>query len=202
MCLLGCGASTGIGAVFNTARVRPGESVVIYGCGGVGMSAVMGAKLAGAGQLIAVDVVDERLKMALELGADYVINASKENPQERVMALTGGADHAMECVGSTDIMTQAFASIHSRGKLTVIGVAPITEQLHIAPFEFLMGKTITGSRQGAMNWPIDMPRLVDLFMNGKLPLDKLITKNYALDEVNEAFEALSRGEGIRSIVRF
>lgn len=211
VCVLGCGTSTGIGAVLNTAGLRAGESIAIYGCGGVGLGAVMAAKLAGAGMTIAIDKVDRKLKMAKELGADYVINASQENPQERIASLTGkdvssplqaGADYALECIGNADVMMQAFASIHIGGKCLVMGMAPLGAMLNIAPFEFLLGKTITGSTQGDIKPLVDVPRYVDLYMNGKLPLDKLISKSYRLDQINEAYGALERGEIIRGIVRF
>jgi S-(hydroxymethyl)glutathione dehydrogenase/alcohol dehydrogenase len=202
VCLLGCGVSTGIGAAIYTAGVRPGESIAIYGCGGVGLSAVMGAKLAGAGKTIAIDTLDQKLKMAKELGADYVINAKQEDPQSKVVEFTGGgADYAIECIGNVDVMTAALGSIHGGGKLVIMGSAPMGNMLSIAPYEFLMGKTITGSIQGSIKPFIDIPRFVDLFMDGKLPLDKLITKTYRLDEVNEAFEALRQGKVMRSVIK-
>lgn len=203
VCLLGCGVSTGIGAATNTTGIRPGESIVIYGAGGVGLSAVMGAKLAGAGKLIAVSRSERKLAMAKELGADHVINASQEDPVMKVMELTGGgADYSVECVGKADVIMQAFGSIHGGGKCVVAGMAPLGAMVNIACFEFLLGKTITGTVQGDIRAPVDIPRYIDLYMDGKLPIDKLITKNYSLDEINEAFGALERGEIIRSVVRF
>ncbi len=202
-CLLGCGTTTGLGAAVNTAGVRPGDSIVIFGCGGVGLSALMGAKLAGAGRIIAVDLSDGKLEKAEELGADHVINASKEDPQAKVMELTGGgADAAIECIGNTDVIMQAFGSIHNGGKCVVAGMAPLGAVLNIAPYEFLLGKTITGSVQGEIRPFIDVPKFMDMYMEGKLPVDKLITKSYSLDEINEGFEAMERGETIRSVIRF
>lgn len=202
-CLLGCGTSTGIGAAINTTGIKAGESIVIYGCGGVGLSAIMGAKLAGAGIIIAVDKVDRKLKMAKELGADHIINASQDDPKAKVMELTGaGADHALECIGNADVMAQAFGSIHNGGKCIVVGMAPLVSMLTLAPYEFLLGKTIIGCVQGDVRASIDIPRYVDLYMNGKLPIDKLITKNYPLSKINEAVEALEKGEVIRSVIKF
>jgi len=133
VCVLGCGTSTGIGAVLNTAGLRAGESIVIYGCGGVGLGAVMAAKLAGAGMIIAVDKLDRKLEMAKELGADHLINASREDPKAKVMELTGaGADYALECIGNVDVMAQAFGSIHNGGKCIVVGMAPLGSALSIA----------------------------------------------------------------------
>jgi Zn-dependent alcohol dehydrogenase len=202
-CLLGCGTSTGIGAAINTTGIRAGESIVIYGCGGVGLSAVMGAKLAGAGMLIAVDTLDRKLEKAKELGADHLINASREDPVAKVMELTGGgADHALECIGNVDVMAQAFGSIHNGGKCIVVGMAPLGTTLGIATWEFLLGKTIIGCVQGDIIAPVHIPRYIDLYMAGKLPIDKLITRSYGLDKINEAFEALEKGEVIRSVIRF
>jgi len=203
VCLLGCGTSTGIGAVLNTAGVKAGESIVIYGCGGVGLSAVMAAKLAGAGMLIAVDTLERKLEMAKELGADYVINASQEDPKAKVMELTGsGTDYAVPCVGNADAIMQAFGSIQLGGKCIVVGLPPISIMLNIAPYELLLGKVLTGTTQGDVKAFVDIPRYVDLYMDGKLPIDKLITKSCDLDEINEAYEALERGEVIRTIIRF
>jgi len=203
VCLLGCGTSTGLGAVLNTAGIRAGESIAIYGCGGVGLSAVMGAKLAGAGKLIAVDTMDMKLAKAQELGADYVINASREDPPQRVKEITGGgADYAVECIGNVNVMVQAFSSIHNGGKCVIAGMAPLGAMLNIAPFEFLLGKTISGSVQGDIRASIDVPKYADLFMAGKLPIDKLVTRYFGLDEINEAMSALEKGEVIRAVVRF
>lgn len=203
VCLLGCGTSTGIGAVLNTAGLRAGESIVIYGCGGVGLSAVMAAKLAGAGKLIAVDTVDMKLETAKDLGADYVINASQENPQQRVMELTGGgADYAIECIGNVNVMAQAFSSIHNGGKCVVAGMAPLGDMLTLAPYELLLGKTLVGCVQGHIKAPIDVPRYVDLYMAGKLPIDKLVTKRYSLADINKALENLDKGKVVRAVIRF
>jgi len=203
VCLLGCGTATGIGCVLNRAKLRPGESIVIYGCGGVGLSAVMGAKLAGAGKLIAVDMLDQKLEKAKELGADYVINASQEDPPQRVMEITGGgADYSVECIGNVDVVAQAFASIHNAGTCVVAGMAPIDKVIPIAAFELLIGKTLTGTLQGNIRPSVDVPKYVDLFMAGKLPIDRLITRNYSLDHINEAVQALEKGEVIRSVIRF
>jgi len=202
VCLLGCGTSTGIGTAINSARVKPGESIAIFGCGGVGLSAVMGAKLAGA-RIIAIDVLDSKLEKAKELGADYVINAEKDDPQIKIMEiLGGGADYALEFIGNTEVMAKALGSIRPGGLLIVAGMAPLISMLNIAPFEFLIGKTITGAVQGDVIPQIDIPRYVDLYMAGKLPIDKLITNSYGLDQINEAYEALEKGKVIRSVIKF
>jgi len=201
VCILGCGASTGIGSAINSTGIRAGESAVIFGCGGVGLSAVMGAKLAGAGRVIAVDVLDSKLEKARELGATDTINAAKDDPSAKVMELLGGgADYALEFIGNVDVTAKAFASIRAGGKLVVAGMAPITSLLTIAPFEFLLGKTITGAVQGDVVATVDIPRYVDMYMDGRLPIDKLITRTYPLDRINDAFEALEKGDVIRSVI--
>jgi Zn-dependent alcohol dehydrogenase len=187
----------------NRAGLRAGESIVIYGCGGVGLSAVMGAKIAGAGKLIAVDVVDRKLEMAKDLGADHVVNASRENPQERVLEITGGgADYSMDTVGNVQVIAQAFGSIHSSGTCVLVGVPPLGDMLNLAPYEFLLGKKLIGSYLGNVRTRVDVPRYIDLYVNGQLPIEKLITRYYSLDEINEAFEALEKGEVIRGVIRF
>lgn len=202
VCLLGCGTSTGIGAAINATRAKPGESIAIFGCGGVGMSAIMGAKLLGA-KVIAIDTLDSKLEKAKELGADYVINASKDDPQMKIPEILGqGADYAIECIGNVDVIAQALNCIRSGGLLVIAGMPPLVDMLTIPPFQFLLGKTITGTIQGDVVAPVDIPRYVDLFMDGKLPIDKLITRNYKLDQINEAFEAMKKGEVIRSVVKF
>jgi S-(hydroxymethyl)glutathione dehydrogenase / alcohol dehydrogenase len=203
VCLLGCGVSTGIGAAVCACGVRPGESIAIFGCGGVGLSAVMGAKLAGAGKIIAIDTLDEKLAMAKELGADFVINAKQEDPVFKVTEfIGGGADYAIECIGNVEVMAAAVSAIHNGGKLVILGSAPVGTTLNVFPFEYLNGKTITGSVQGSIRPFIDIPRYVDLFMAGKLPIDKLITKTYSLNKVNEAMDALKNGKVMRSVIKF
>jgi Zn-dependent alcohol dehydrogenase len=202
VCLLGCGVATGIGAAINTAGVRPGESIVIWGAGGVGLSAIMGAKLAGAGKIIAIARNPKKLALAREFGADHVVNASEEDPVAKVMELTGGgADYAIESAGKTEVMQQAYASIHNGGKCVVAGMAALGTTMTIQSYELLLGKTLTGTVQGDIKAQVDIPRFVDMFMDGKLPFDKLISKTYTLNQVNEAFAALERGEVIRSVIK-
>jgi len=163
----------------------------------------MAAKLAGAGKLIAVDTLDSKLEKAKEFGADYVVNATKEDPQQRITEIIGGgADYAIECIGNVNVIAQAFSSINIGGKCVVVGMAPVTDMLTVAPYEFLMGKTMVGCVQGDIRASIDIPRYVDLYMAGKLPIDKLISRYYGVDDINEAFRALEKGEVIRSVIRF
>jgi len=202
--LLGCGATTGIGSVLNTAGLKAGENIAIYGCGGVGLSAVLGAKVAGAGKIIAIDLLDQKLEMAKDLGADCLINASGEDAPKRIVELTGGgADYALECIGNVDVLAQAFASLRSGGKCVLVGIVPPGAKLSIPAGELAArGKVVTGAFLGSVQPLVHIPKYVDLFMAGKLPLDKLITRSYSLDEINDAFRAMEEGEVRRSVIRF
>ena len=134
--------------------------------------------------------------------ADFTINAKREEPIGKIMELTGGgADYALECIGNVDVMAQAFASIRFGGKFIIVGMAPLGTMVSAAPFEFLLGKTMTGTVQGDIKPSVDIPRFVDLYMNGKLPIDKLISHIYSLDQINDAFAALERGEVIRGVIK-
>ncbi len=203
MCLLSCRITTGVGAVSSRAGVRTGESVVIFGCGAVGLGAVMGARLCGAGQIIVVDMVEERLEMARQLGAAHTVNASREDPRQRVFEITGaGADHALECIGNTKAMMQAFSCLHSTGTLVIAGAPPAADLVSFFPFEFLFGKTVKGTFLGNVRPRIDIPRLADLFMNGQLPMDRLAATGYRLEEINDAVAAVDRAAVMRAVIRF
>ena len=205
VCLLGCGATTGAGSVVNIAGLKAGRSVAIFGCGGVGLSAIMGAKLAGANPIIAVDLLDSKLAWAEELGADLLVNAANEEPPQRIIELTGGgADYAIECIGSVKATMQAIASIRPVGKCVVVGPYPPGSTLAINPGRDLtvLGKTITGGLQGQIVPSVDLPRFVDLDMAGRFPIDKLISRTYRLNQINDAFRAMKGGEVKRSVVRF
>jgi S-(hydroxymethyl)glutathione dehydrogenase/alcohol dehydrogenase len=163
----------------------------------------MGAKLAGAGKTIAVDMLDQKLEMAKGFGADDVINASRENPPQRVMELTGGgADYAIECIGNVDVVAQAVASLRFGGKFVLVGSCPPGAMISISPNDLITAKILTGTLQGSIVASVDVPRYVDLYMDGKLPIDKLITRSYGLDGINDAFEAMQKGEVMRSVIRF
>jgi S-(hydroxymethyl)glutathione dehydrogenase/alcohol dehydrogenase len=211
VCLLGCGTSTGIGSVINTAAFRAGQTIAVFGCGGVGLSAIMAAKLSGAAKIFAVDTNDMKLEKARELGAEYVINASKEDPVQRIVALAGGGlsyagggvDHAIECTGNVTVMAQAFNSIHNGGLCVVAGMAPLGAMLSIEPWGFNLGKCIKGSIQGHIRATLDIPRYVDLYMGGKLPIDKLVSKRYkGLSNINEVLSDLENGKVVRGVVVF
>jgi S-(hydroxymethyl)glutathione dehydrogenase/alcohol dehydrogenase len=200
-CMFSCRLTTGIGAVANRAKIQAGDSVVVYGCGIVGMSVIMGARLCGAGQIIAVDRVEERLRVAREMGATHVINASAENAQVRTIEMTGrGADYAFECIGNPAVMMQAFASIHVTGTCIIVGATPAADMISFFPFEFLYGKRLLGSFFGNLR-PGDLLRYIDLYRQGRLPLDKLTAGYYSLDQINEAVDAVDKAKVMRVVVR-
>ncbi|MDT7944247.1 MAG: Zn-dependent alcohol dehydrogenase [Dehalococcoidia bacterium] len=199
--LLGCGVMTGVGAVFNTAKVPPGSDVAVIGCGGVGLNVVQGAALAGAARIIAIDILDHKLELAKEFGATHVVNASREDPVAMVRRISpGGVDYAFEVIGHPETMRQAFDMARRGGMAIVVGLAPAGSQVSLPTGAFMMEKTITGSAYGGTRFRVDIPRLVELYMTGRLKLDQLISRVYPLDHINEAFDALRRGEVARSII--
>jgi S-(hydroxymethyl)glutathione dehydrogenase/alcohol dehydrogenase len=201
--LIGCGVTTGLGAVLNTAAVRAGETVAVIGCGGVGLSAIQGAAIAGAGRIIAVDMVDSKLKLAESMGATDLVNASNGDPVGQVVELTGGGvDHAFEAIGLKVAAEQAFGMIKNGGCATVIGMIPFGQNVELPGFQFLMEKKIQGSNMGSNRFRIDMPRYVDMYLQGKLNLDDMISARLPLSEINSAFEAMKTGEIARDVIIF
>lgn len=201
--LLGCGVFTGVGAVTNTADVEPGASVVVFGLGGVGLSAVQGATMRSAGEVIAVDVVSEKLEIAASLGATHTIDGSVEDPVERVRDLTdGGAEYAFDVVGDPSVTEQAIDVLGSRGTAVVVGIPPSGK--HDVPVDvnsFVTGeRRLLGSFNGSYNLSLDIPRLAELVADGHLSLGELITDTRPLDELNEAMERLASGSGIRQVI--
>ncbi|MFC1968935.1 zinc-binding dehydrogenase [Chloroflexota bacterium] len=201
VCLLGCGGMTGIGSVRNKANLKAGASIAVFGCGGVGMSAIMAAKLTGAGKIIAVDILDSKLRAAEKLGANHLINATGEDAVERIKQLTrGGADFAIAAVGDTGVITQAFNSIIPGGKCVVAGAAPQGAKLNIDALSLMREKTIAGCTMGSGVPQQDIQAYIDLFMNGMLPIDRLVTKRYQLSDINDAIQALKDGEVIKPVI--
>lgn len=202
--LFGCGVTTGVGAVINTARVAPGESVVIFGLGGVGLSAVMGAKLAGAYPIIAVDMLTSKFELAKRLGADFTVPAGADDPVAVIRDLThGGAEYAFDAVGNTNVLTQAFKATAPGGRIICIGIPPSDRfiSLHAASI-VLMEKVIQGSLMGSAVPRRDIPRLIQLYLAGKLPLDELLSPSVTLDEINTGFDRLAQGSVIRQLINF
>ncbi len=201
-CLIGCAVATGIGAALNTADVQPGSSVVVIGCGGIGLNVVQGARLAGAATIIAVDTMVHKLALATQFGATAVINASSENVVKRVRELTGrGADYAFEAIGRPETIQQAYDCIGMGGKAVVAGIVPdYSARLQIAPGTLLGERTLTGTMTGSTRPIRDFPRYVQLYREGRIKLDELITTYAPLERVNEALRSLERGEGARTVL--
>ncbi len=203
--LLGCAVITGFGAVVNAAQVRPGRTVAVFGVGGVGINVVQGAVLAGAGKIIAVDLLESRLEHAKRFGATHVVNASAGDPVEQIRDLTGGrgVDYAFEVVGLPITMRQAYDCLAKRGVATVVGITPTTAEVTV-PSQSLVyeERVLTGSLYGSSAPKTDIPRLIDLYRAGSLKLDELLTRSYPIGEINQAYDALESGETLRSVVTF
>jgi S-(hydroxymethyl)glutathione dehydrogenase / alcohol dehydrogenase len=203
--LLGCGVITGVGAVFNAARVRPGSSVAVFGTGGVGINVIQGAAIAGAEKIIAVDILDSKLEYAKRFGATHTFNAKSTNPVEAIRALTGGrgVDYAFEVIGLSETIRQAYDSLAKRGMAIAVGVAPMAKEVSVPIMTLVYEeRVLTGSVYGSSRPFIDIPMLMNLYQAGKLKLDELLTRRYPFSQINEAYAALERGEVLRSIVTF
>jgi S-(hydroxymethyl)glutathione dehydrogenase/alcohol dehydrogenase len=199
--LIGCGVITGVGAVFNTAKVAPGSTVAIIGCGGIGLNCVQGAALAGSGRIIAVDRVPTKLELAKNFGATDLVNASEGDPVQQVREMTsGGVEYSFEAIGLKTTTEQAWSMLREGGTATVIGMIPMGTKIEIHGVELLAEKKIQGSNRGSNRFRIDMPRYVDMYLNGKLNLDDLVSQRISLDQVQEGFEALKKGEIARSVI--
>jgi S-(hydroxymethyl)glutathione dehydrogenase/alcohol dehydrogenase len=199
--LIGCGVTTGVGAVFNTARIQAGSTVAVIGCGGVGLNCVQGAQMAGASRVIAIDTVPTKLEMAKKFGATDVVNASDGDPVEQVRELTsGGVEYSFEAIGLKDTTEQAWRMLRSGGTATIIGMIPVGTKIEIHGVDFLSERKIQGSAMGSNRFRTDMPRYVDMYLAGRLNLDDLVSQRIALDQVQEGFEALKKGELARSVI--
>ena len=199
--LIGCGVTTGVGAVFNTAKVPPGATVAVIGCGGVGLSAVQGASIAGAGRVIAVDMLDSKLELARKMGATDAVNPKKGDPVQQVKELTsGGVDYSFEAIGLKIAAEQAFGMLKNGGTATVIGMIPLGQKVELPGVDFLFEKKIQGSSMGSNRFRTDMPKYVDMYLSGKLNLDDLVSKRIKLADVNDAFAALEKGEVARQVI--
>jgi S-(hydroxymethyl)glutathione dehydrogenase/alcohol dehydrogenase len=203
-CLIGCSVMTGVGSVINTARVEPGSSVMVIGCGGVGLNVIQGARLAGAARIIAVDVLENKLAYAREFGATDIIDASHGDTAARVRDMTdGGVDYAFEAIGNSRTILQAYESTCRGGVTTVVGMAAEDDAVTINALSLpRTEKTIMGSYYGSARPWVDLPRMVDLYMSGQIQVDSLISRTYSLDDINIAYEALGKGEVARSILLY
>ncbi|MGB7298213.1 MAG: Zn-dependent alcohol dehydrogenase [Burkholderiaceae bacterium] len=201
--VIGCAVMTGVGAVIHTAAVRPGETVAVIGCGGIGLSAINGAAIAGAGRIIAIDRVPEKLELAKKFGATDVIDASDADPVQAVLDLTkGGVDHAFEAIGLKVTAEQSFQMTARGGCATVIGMIPYGTKIEITGSDLLGERRLQGSMMGSNHFPVDMPRLVDFYRRGLLKLDELIAQRVKLEDINGAIDELRSGKLARSVVMF
>ncbi len=206
ICYIGCGVTTGIGAVLNTARVEPGDRVVVFGLGGIGLNVIQGARLAGARQIVGVDVNPSRSELAYSFGMTDFVNP-KEVEEELVPYLVnltgGGADYSFECVGNVKLMRQALECCHKGwGTSVIIGVAGAGEEISTRPFQLVTGRTWKGTAFGGARGRSDVPKIVDMYMEGRIRIDDLITHRLPLADINHAFDLMHRGESIRSVVSF
>ncbi len=201
--LIGCGVTTGVGAVIHTAKVEPGSSVAVIGCGGVGLSAINGAAIAGAAQIIAIDMVPSKLELARKFGATHVLNAGDVDVKEAVRELTnGGVQYSFEAIGLKQTAEQAFKILQRGGTATIIGMIPVGTMIELHGPEFLMERKLQGSNMGSNRFRVDMPRFVDFYLQGKLHLDDLISARIRLEDVNDALAALETGEVARNVIMF
>lgn len=203
-CLVSCGVTTGLGAVMRAAEVRPGETVAVIGCGGVGLAAINGAAIAGAGQIIAIDRVASKLELARTFGATAVIDGSEGHAIEQVMALTNGrgVDHVIEAIGLTQTIEDGFAMLAKGGLETIVGAARFDAKVELPALAFLREKRVQGSMMGGVRNAIDIPRYIDLYVDGRLKLDEMISRRLPLGGINEAFDDMRTGALARSVVVF
>ena len=203
--LVGCAVTTGVGAVFNTARVEPGASVAVFGCGGVGLNVIQGAAIAGAGRIIAVDTLQSKLEIAKRFGATDTLLPSKDEDVSKTLKkiTSGGADYAFECVGSGVLAETAYRAIRRGGKAIIVGVARPTESASFKPMSMVFEeKTLQGSYFGSCVPRVDFPRMLQLYMAGRLKLDELITQRYSIAEAPRAFADLESGKNARGVIVF
>ncbi|MDC0534745.1 S-(hydroxymethyl)glutathione dehydrogenase/class III alcohol dehydrogenase [Francisellaceae bacterium] len=206
VCLLGCGVTTGMGAVKNTAKVKEGETVAVFGLGGIGLAAIIGANLAKAGRIIAIDINESKFDLAKKLGATDCINPDKyDKPiQEVIVDLTdGGVDYSFECIGNVNVMRSALECCHKGwGESIIIGVAGAGQEISTRPFQLVTGRVWKGTAFGGVKGRSELPNYVEDYMNGVFNLKDFITHTYPLDKINEAFDVMHKGESIRSVVLF
>ena len=201
--LIGCGVTTGVGAVIHTAAVEPGTTVAVIGCGGVGLSCVNGAAIAGASRIIAVDTTPSKLDLARKFGATDTVDASADDPVGAVRELSGGGVHySFEAIGLKSTTEQAWKMIRNGGTATVIGMIPVGTMVEIHGPEFLREKKLQGSNMGSNRFRVDMPRFVDFYLAGKLHLDDMISSRIRLEDVNDALAQLETGEVARNVIMF
>ena len=206
VCLLGCGVTTGMGAVVNTAKVKPGDSVAIFGLGGIGLSAIIGARMAGAGRIIGIDINEGKFELAKKLGATDVINPkSFDKPiQDVIVEMTdGGVDFSFECIGNVNVMRSALECCHKGwGESVIIGVAGAGQEISTRPFQLVTGRVWRGSAFGGVRGRSELPDYVERYLNGEFRLDDFITHTMPLQDINTAFDLMHEGKSIRSVIHY
>jgi S-(hydroxymethyl)glutathione dehydrogenase / alcohol dehydrogenase len=201
--LIGCGVTTGVGAVIHTAKVEPGSSVAVIGCGGVGLSCINGAAIAGAARIIAVDMVPSKLELARKFGATDVVNGKETDAVEAVKEISGGGVHySFEAIGLKVTAEQAFNMLRNGGTATIIGMIPPGQQVAVHGVDFLFEKKLQGSFMGSNRFRVDMPRFVELYLQGRLHLDDMISSHIKLEDINDAMKQLETGEIARNVIMF
>jgi len=204
-CYIGCGVTTGVGAVVNTARVRPGDTVVVFGLGGIGLNVIQGARMAGADRIVGVDVNADKEEWGRRFGmTDFVNPREVGNVVETLVnMLDGGADYSFDCTGNTDVMRQALECCHRGwGTSIIIGVAEAGKEISTRPFQLVTGRNWRGTAFGGAKGRTDVPKIVDWYMNGKIQIDPMITHVLTLEEINKGFDLMHEGKSIRSVVVF
>ncbi|MBB6521353.1 S-(hydroxymethyl)glutathione dehydrogenase/class III alcohol dehydrogenase [Pseudoteredinibacter isoporae] len=205
ICYIGCGVTTGVGAVAFDAKVEPGANVVVFGLGGIGLNVIQGAKLVGANKIIGIDLNPEKARLAAQFGMTDFINPSEvENVVDHIIQLTdGGADYSFECIGNVNTMRQALECCHKGwGESFIIGVAGAGQEISTRPFQLVTGRSWKGTAFGGARGRTDVPKIVDWYMDGKINIDDLITHTMPLDDINKAFDLMHKGESIRSVILY
>jgi S-(hydroxymethyl)glutathione dehydrogenase/alcohol dehydrogenase len=202
VCYIGCGVTTGIGAVINTAKVEPGANVVVFGLGGIGLNVVQGAKMVGANMIVGVDLNPKRKSLGEKFGMTHFINPKGKDVVQEIIELTGGgADYSFECIGSVEVMRQALECCHRGwGVSTIIGVAGAGQEIKTRPFQLVTGRVWKGTAFGGARGRSDVPKIVDWYMEKRINIDDLITHKLKLEDINKAFDLMHAGESIRSVV--
>ena len=206
VCYIGCGVTTGIGAVINTAKVEPGSNIIVFGLGGIGLNVIQGAKLVGANMIIGVDINDNKKSLAEKFGMTHFVNpklVGKDLVQYLVNLTNGGADYTFECIGNTEMMRIALECCHKGwGESIIVGVAGAGQEISTRPFQLVTGRVWKGTAFGGARGRTDVPKIVDWYMDGKINIDDLITHTMALSDINNAFDLMHSGESIRSVILF
>jgi len=207
VCYIGCGVTTGVGAVINTAKVQPGDNVAVFGLGGIGLNVIQAARMVGADKIIGVDINPAREEMARKFGMTHFVNPDQVGRDKVVQAIVdlsdGGVEYSFECIGNVHVMRQALECCHRGwGQSIIIGVAGAGQEIATRPFQLVTGRVWKGTAFGGAKGRRDVPRIVDWYMDGKIDIDSLITHVMPLDQINEAFDLMHQGKSIRSVVTF